>query len=148
MEYNSITEKAFLRDFKPLSGFYDFHVRCKRIHLGIEDVQNFGVRVTPHSRTEMQQLEWGMVQLNSIDFSSWRRSHNIKNLMWALRCLESHPENIKQTNINGTDFYIIECFKKNHRTNEIHSTMKGIISCEIWPSFREKLTNLIKNKQQ
>lgn len=143
----SIMEEDFLRDFKPLSGFYKFHVKGKSIPLKIEDIQSFGVKTTPHSRDEMQKIEWEMVLPNSIDFSSWRKSENIKNLMWTLRCLESHPENIRKTKINGTDFYVIECSTKNHRTNELFPTMKGIISCEIWPSFRDKLTQTIKNLQ-
>ena len=59
--------------------------------------------------------------------------------MWYIRCLPCHPENISYKQ----ECYQLHCSQKNNKNGKISFTMKGVVSCDVWPQFIEKLQNKI-----
>lgn len=143
-----ISETNFNNDFKPLSGFFGFHVKKKKISLKNEDIQLMGFKVTPHSCVEMGKLSWIDIQPNSIEYSSSEKSQNVKNLMWAFRCLEAHEENIKEVSISGIPYYRIEGYSKNNKLHVRLPILMGYVECSKWKLYIDSVMNLIKKTEK
>jgi len=142
-----ISEENFKRDFAPLSGFHDFHVRAKRISLSNDDLHLLGITTNPHSCDEMEKLTWNDVGLNSIEYSSSQRSKNVQHLMWAFRCLEAHKTNIKEGTKNGIPCYRIEGYSKNNRFHKRLPTLRGYVERDKWKPYIEQVMNLILKQE-
>ena len=143
-----ISETNFKNDFKPLSGFFGFHVKNKKITLKNEDIQLMGLKVTPHSCVEMGKKRWVNIQPNSIEYSSSKKSQNVKNLMWAFRCLEAHEENIKEVSIGGIPYYRIEGYSKNNKFHVRLPILMGYVECSKWKPYIDSVMNLIKKSEK
>ena len=141
-----IPEETFKSDFAPLTGFYDYHIKKKQILVSLDEVQNMGVTLKPMKRKEIADVDSKDLAVNTICFSSIKRKRYVKNLFWTLRCLVAHPENIRIKTVNGKKCYSIYCTTKDN--DKLVPTMKGIISCEIWPRFTEQIINKIKEKEK
>ncbi|MBO7119252.1 MAG: hypothetical protein J6W03_02920 [Bacteroidaceae bacterium] len=141
----AISETNFKNDFKLLSGFWDFHVKKNKILLRNEDIQLLGLKVTPHSCEQMKKLKWKNIQPNCIEYSSSTKAHNVKNFMWAIRCLEAHVDNIKEVLIDGVPFYRIEGFSKNNKNHEKLPTLMGYVECRKWKPYIKQVMTLIKS---
>lgn len=144
----AISETNFKKDFMLLSGFWDFHVKKKKIALKNTDLQLDGLKVIPHSCDEMKKLQWANIQPNSIEYSSSAKPQNVKNLMWAFRCLEAHEENIKEVSINGVPYYRIEGFSKNNKNHVKLPILMGYVECNKWKPYIEQVMNLITNSEK
>lgn len=59
----------------------------------------------------------------------------------------SHPENIEEVKVDGILYYKVRCNIKDNKTNKMMPTMKGLISCDVWPTFIKQLTDKILNTQ-
>ncbi len=138
-----IREQNFKKDFSFLSGFYGFHVQSKKIPLKNEDVQIMGIKATPHTCDQMRKIRWKDICINSIEYSSSKKSSNVKNLLWAFRCLEAHKENIKEVTLNGIPCYRIERFSKNNKTRKKTPSLRGYIECNKWKPYIEQIISLI-----
>ena len=145
---SAISETNFKKDFMLLSGFWDFHVKKKKITLANGDLQLNGLKVTPHTCDEMKNLQWKNIQPNSIEYSSYAKNQNVKNLMWAFRCLEAHEENIKEVSINGVPYYRIEGFSKNNKYHVQLPILMGYVECSKWKPYIEQVMNLITNSEK
>ena len=138
-----IPEEKFQHDFKPLAGFFDYHVKSKNIKIPLEKFQEFGVNLIPQKPPKMAKIPQKDVAINSIVFSSSRKSNNVKNLAWYIRCLVSHPENISIDNMDGKACYRLYCSKKVDNKDDYSITMQGLVDCEIWAEFAKKWMNTI-----
>ena len=143
-----ISETNFNNDFKPLSGFFGFHVKKKKISLKNEDIQLLGFKVTPHSCAEMEKMRWVDINPNSIEYSSSEKTQNVKNLMWAFRCLEAHEENIKEVSIGGIPYYRIEGYSKNNKFHVRLPILMGYVECSKWKPYIDSVMNLIKKSEK
>ena len=139
-----IPEELFEKDFKPLAGFYDYHVKRRKIPLALKDIQDLGVDLTARrqSTDPISEIEHDDLPTNTIVFSSSRKNQNVKNLMWTIRCLTAHPENIDIVNVGKKKCYKIICFRKQGDSSI--PIMKGLISCDTWPVFISQLINKLK----
>lgn len=143
-----IPEEKFKSDFAPLSGFYNYHIKGKDISVALDEIQGFGVSLKPYKLKDIANITDNSLPVNTIAFSSSKKKNNVKNLTWAIiRCLVAHPENIIEKEVNGIKCYRILCSTKNNKTGKITQTMKGLVSCEIWPKFTEQLINKITEKE-
>ena len=143
-----IPEERFKQDFAPLSGFYDYHVKGKIIDVALNEIQGFGVSLVPKQREEIAKLNSDSLSVNSIFFSSSKKKNNVKNLMWTIRCLVAHPENISEKIVNDVKCYSITCNTKDNKTGRVIPTMKGLVSCEVWQHFTKQLCNKIIEKEK
>lgn len=142
-----ISEEKYNADFAPLSGFYKYHVEGKSISVKLDDVQGFGVRLEPKKRKELANGKTDPFIVNTIKFSSSKKKNNVKNLMWTIRCLVAHPENISEKTVNGVKCYSICCSTIDKNTSKAIPTMKGLVACELWPDFVNKLMSIIKDRE-
>lgn len=140
-----IPEEKFQKDFSFLAGFYDYHVKGKKLAISLSEIQQYGVDLYPKKLNDIANLKYDDIPSNSIIFSSSKKSKNVKNLMWAIRCLVSHPENIEIIERDEKNYYKIICFMK--RNSIVLPNMKGIISCDIWEKFVRKLCERIKEEK-
>ena len=138
-----IPEEKYNTDFQPFTGFYEYHVKGKRISVELLDIQNFGVNLRIAKREELGKLDIKTIPLNTIVFSSSKKKNNVKNLMWYIRCLPCHPENI----VLEQNYYRLVCSQKNKETDKKDITMKGIVTCDVWNHFIKELTNQIKTNE-
>lgn len=138
-----IPEKKYNADFQPFTGFYEYHVKGRKISVKLFDIQDFGVNLIVAKRKELSELDVKSIPLDTIMFSSSEKKNNVKNLMWYIRCLPCHPENI----VLKQNCYQLECSQHNRKTDEKDITMKGVVSCDVWNHFIEKLTNKIKENE-
>ena len=139
-----IPEEKYNTDFQPVTGFYEYHVKNKTISVSLSEIQGFGVNLQVAKQGELDELDINTLPINTIRFSSSKKKKNVKNLMWYIRCLACHPENIdcKQK------IYQFHCSRKDKKTDKISFTMKGNVSCNVWPQFIETLTNkIIENEK-
>lgn len=138
-----IPEDKYNTDFQPFTGFYEYHVKGITVSVKLLDIQDFGVNLKIEKREELGKLDVKTIPLNTIMFSSSRQKNNVKNLMWYIRCLPCHPENI----VLEQDYYILLCSQNNKEKGKKEITMKGIVSCNVWSHFIEKLTKHIKENE-
>jgi len=138
-----IPEEKYDTDFQPFTGFYEYHVKGRTIPVKLLDIQGFGVDLKVAKRDELENLDVKSMPLNTIMYSSSRKKNNVKNLMWYIRCLPCHPENIVLEQGN----YQLVCSQKKGKTGEKEITMKGTVSCEVWNHFIKELTNKIKENE-
>ena len=143
-----IPEERFKQDFAPLSGFYDYHVKGKNIAVALNEIQGFGVSLDPKKRGKIANVNSDSLEVNSIYFSSSKKKDNVKNLMWTIRCLVAHPENISEKIVNDVKCYSINCGTKDKKTGNVIPTMKGLVSCEVWQQFTKQLCNKIIEKEK
>ena len=132
--------------FKDKTRLYKFHVDKKKITLQNEDMQCYGIKVRPHSSQEMSKLVWKDIQLNNIEYSSSRKSQNVRHLIWAFRCLNAHSENIKEGFKNGIPCYRIEGYSKNNMKHKRLPILMGYVELNRWKPFIEEIMNKIKNQ--
>ena len=137
----TIPEEVFIKDFKPMAGFYDFHVKKRKIKLSLKDLNVMGVELKPKKQMKIAEVILEEMPLNTIVFSSSKKSQNVKNLMWTFRCLTAHPENIEIVTIGGREYYKIICWKKQKDSNI--PIMKGIVSSNEWPMFIDRIQSSI-----
>lgn len=142
-----ISEENYNSDFAPLSGFYNYHVKGKDISVSLDEIQGFGVTLEPKKRQEIANVNSNSLVINTILFSSSKKKNNVKNLIWTIRCLVAHPENIEEKSINGVKYYNIFCSTKDKETGKVIPTMKGLVACGLWPKFTEQLINKIKEEE-
>ena len=142
-----IAEEKFKSDFAPLAGFYDYHIKGKKISVDLADIQEYGIALTPQTLKDIASIDDDAISVNTINFSSTKKKQNVKNLAWAIRCLISHPENIKEKEVKGTKCYYICCSMKNRKTGVKSPTMKGLVACDLWTIFTGQLINKIKEKE-
>lgn len=139
-----IPEEKFNADFGPIVSFYAFHVKKKSILISLNDIGMFGVNLEAKKHIkDIEQIDMNAIVPNAIYFSSSKKKHNVKNLMWYIRCSAHHPENIEIVNINGVEYYKLWCGRKDNIKKTIASTMKGLVACDVWPDFIKGLTNKI-----
>ncbi len=131
-----IPEKTYKKDFLPYAGFFEYHIRKKNVPLKLSDAQGWGVQLEVKSKQEVDGQDIKQLSVNSIIFTSTHRKENIRNLMWYIRCLPCHPDNIKTRKVNDTKCYQIRCSTKRY-------AMKGLVACDVWPDFIKSLTNKI-----
>ncbi len=136
-----IPEELFEKDFKKFTGFYDYHVKNKVIPLSLNEIQGLGVNLKIKTPIDIQQLTDNLLTINTIYFSSSKKKENVKNLMWTIRCLTAHPENISEFICEDTKCYKIYCTRKNNGVKQ--ETMKGIIACDKWNEFINNITTKI-----
>lgn len=142
-----IPEENYKSDFAPLSGFYNYHVKGKDISVSLDEIQGFGVTLEPKKRQEIANVNVNSLMTNTIIFSSSKKKYNVKNLIWTIRCLVAHPENIEEKSINGVKYYNICCSTKDKITGKVIPTMKGLVARDLWPKFTEQLINKIKEEK-
>lgn len=143
-----IPEEKFNADFGPIVSFYAFHIKKKSIPISLNDIGMFGVNIEAKKNIkDIEQIDMNAVVPNVIFFSSSKKKYNVKNLMWNIRCLAHHPENIEIVNINGVKCYKLWCSRKNKIRNTIAPTMKGLIACDAWPIFIKCLTDKITENE-
>lgn len=130
-----ISEEKFKSDFESLMSFFTYHVQKHDISLKLSDIQDLGVKLEVRKEKEVKDLNVKSVPINTIIFSSSKKSRNIHNLMWYMRCLPCHAENIEEVDVDDVKCYQIQNLKTGR--------LKGLVSCEVWSQFIEKLTNKI-----
>ena len=146
MKNNLIPERLFEKDFKEFTGFYDYHVKKQKISLALNDIQGFGVELKVTKPDEIQKMVDNSLAINTIYFSSSKKKNNVKNLMWTIRCLTSHPENISELMFENIKCYKIYCTRKTNGIKQ--ETMKAIIACDIWKEFIKNITTkIIENEK-
>lgn len=130
-----IPEEKYKSDFEPFTGFYDYHIKDKCVSMNLDMVKNFGVSLIPCKYTNIKTLDINSVPVNTIMFSSSKKKNNIKNLMWYIRCLHCHPENIREVQIGTTIYYQIQ----NLKTGKL----KGVVEVNVWINFIKNITQKI-----
>ena len=144
MKERELSEEEYENDFKPLAGFYTYHVEKKNISITLKEVENNGVILeTKKKVADIAPISLKMLSPNIIYFSSSEKKKNVKNLMWGIRCSAHHPENVSVVHVNDKKCYQIQCGKKDKNTGKVIPTMKGLVECDIWPLFINELTNRI-----
>ena len=138
-----IPEENYKSDFAPLSGFYNYHVKGKDISISLNEIQGFSVTLEPKKRQEIANVSSDSLVIYTIIFSSSKKKNDGKNLIWTIRCLDAHPENIEEKSVNGVKFYNICCSTKDKKTGKVIPTMKGLVACDLWPNITEQIINKI-----
>ena len=133
-----ISERAYNKDFSHLASFWAYYVKKRELPISLNEIQNFGVHIEVKNRIDLGKMSFSKLPHNTIFFTSTRKKLNVKNLMWNIRCLVAHPENIREVKFEDKKFY--------RKTKKIVHTMKGLIQCDMWPLFIKKLTEKIKNE--
>ena len=116
-----IPEEKFNADFGPIVSFYAFHVKKKSIPISLNDIGMFGVNLEAKKHIkDIEQIDMNAIVPNAIYFSSSKKKHNVKNLMWYIRCSAHHPENIEIVNINGVEYpgYAIDKINANFKSSD------------------------------
>ena len=143
-----ISEKKFNEDFAPIVGFYNYHIRNKKINIKLSDLQQFGVQLKPEKISNIEDITEEEIPLNTILFSSSKKNNNVKNLMWAIRCVAHHPENVCIIRKKNHNYYRLRCLRKDNKNKNSRKTMQGLVSCELWNEFIEKIKNRIKEYEK
>lgn len=140
----SILENEYEKDFKPIVGFYSFHVKSKNITIKLKNIAHLGVTIEARKQEkDIALIDINTFSTNVIYFSSSKKSKNVKNLMWYIRCLAHHPENIEKVTLNGIEYYKLWCGHKDNKTGLMVPNMKGLVECSVWPNFIKGLTEKI-----
>lgn len=147
MKKSLIPEKQFTKDFEPIISFYAYHVKNKIIKIPLNDLSILGLSLNVKKLNEIASIDMNTLQPNVIFFSSSSKKKNVKNLMWYIRCLSHHPENVEIIVLNGVEYYKFHCTKKNNKTKIITYTMKGLVECNVWKSFINGLIAKIKENE-
>lgn len=142
-----ISENVFNQDFSPITGFYNYHVKGKKINTSLDAVQNLGVGLEVKSLDEIGRFDFDDIPTNTIKFSSSKRNQNIRNLAWTIRCLAHHIENVHEIDRNGQKCYEIVCLKKEEKKG-IYPTMKGVVACDVWANFVKSFMDKIKTLEK
>lgn len=143
-----IPENDYEKDFGFIVGFYAYHVKNKDIAVSLSDISNLGVNIeAKKKKKEIELIDINMLSTNVIYFSSTEKKKNVKNLMWCIRCLAHHPENIEIVNQNGTAFYKLWCGHKDNIKGVVIPTMLGLVDCNVWPNFIRGLMDKITENE-
>lgn len=139
-----ILENEYEKDFKPIVGFYSYHVKGRNIVVKLKDIDCLGVAIEARKQEkDIALIDINTLSTNVLYFSSSKKNRNVKNLMWYIRCLVHHPENIEKVTLNGKEYYKLWCGHKDSKTGLIVPNMKGLIECSVWPNFIKGLTDKI-----
>lgn len=143
-----IPEEKYIADFEPFIRFYAYHVKKKKIAIPLIDIGALGVNLEPKKqRKDIAIIDLNALLPNNIYFSSSKKKENVKNLMWYIRCLAHHPENIEIVVLNGVEHYKLWCTCKDNKSKTIIYTMKGLVECNVWSIFINGLIAKIKENE-
>lgn len=135
-----IPETKFIADFEPFIRFYAYHVKKKKITIPLIDINKHGINLeAKKQRKDIAIIDLNALQPNAIYFSSSKKKNNVKNLMWYIRCLAHHPENIEFVVLNGVEHYKLWCTYKDSKSKSTIYTMKGLVACDVWSIFINEL---------
>lgn len=144
-----IPEEMYNSDFAPFASFYSYHVKGKILSVALDEIQGNGVALyAEKKRKKVENVDTKTLPVNTIIFASSKKNCNVKNMIWdIIRCTVAHPENIQQVDKDGTKCYELTCTIQDKYTKKIVPTMKGIIACDLWPVFANRVMEIIKKKE-
>ena len=77
-----IPEEKYNTDFRPITGFYDFHIKKKDISVPLSEIQRFGVNLQVAKRDELGKLDINTLPINTIKFSSSKKRFTVNTFSY------------------------------------------------------------------